>query len=856
MIHLRIDNIDIETQEGSTILVAARNAGIDIPTLCHDERLKPYGSCRMCMVEVIGRGKFLPACTTPAVDGITVFTATPEIKRMRQAVLEMLLLHHPLECPVCDAAGECSLQDYAHSMGSHTNRFSAKRRDDPVDRRAPLIEINTRRCILCGKCIRICDEVQGVHAIDVVSRGLLTVISPAFGEPLQCEFCGQCISVCPVGALYTSVQKNRMRAWFLKNTVTVCNYCGTGCQIELRTHGDIVHRVRAPSGAGVNRGNLCGRGRFGFEFINSDHRLQTPLVRRDGTLQEASWDEALRFAAERLDFIKRSFGGSAIAGIGSARCTNEDNYLFQKFLRAGLQSGNIDSCAHFGFCARQEAARMAWGTPVVPNGPDTLTDADLMLVVESDISDTNPVFALNMLDKKLRGKTRLVSIAAKYSKIVRHSDLWLKLCPGTAISLLNALAAEILPHTPSEVRTVPGFSDFEKSLQETSLQEAAVQTGLTTDEILALAAMLRESRRPVIILSLGIWETTKSADTVLAAANLALLKGMGPDGVAVPAEFANLQGLCDMGVLPDLGPGYLDLSNNKSRLQLEHAWSQTVPVRPGLPFDAWLSAGTVRALYIMGENPLVTFPDRAAVERFLDSLDFLIVQELFLTETARMAHVVLPACSFAEKDGTFTSADPAVQTLHRALAPRGRSRPDWEIICSLSAHLGFPLHYACAFDITREITALVPAYRNAVPDGMQQPRSMLPCDLPRPRFNPVRFTQQALTCAEYPLGLFMGCLLQHSGTLGTYNPGLMSAQGAGELLLSPADARHAGLVSGDQVRIISASGEACSRARVDKHIREGFIFGCGHFSSEGMNRLSGFRSAHEYGVIPVRLEKR
>ncbi|MEJ2324851.1 MAG: molybdopterin-dependent oxidoreductase, partial [Nitrospirota bacterium] len=432
-IDIKINGRDIKAEPGATILEAAMKNGIYIPNMCWDRRLTPYGGCRLCVVEVEKSPKLMAACSTPVQPGMAIQTETPKLLKARKTVLELLLVHHPLDCPICDKAGECELQDLAFKYGPSEARFQAKRKHEPESTAAPLVERNPNRCILCGKCVRICGDHQGVHAINLLGRGFKSKVSPAFEETLDCEFCGQCIDICPVGALGSKPYRYRSRVWFMEDKDTICPYCGSGCTVTLSIREGTIVRSRGIDGKGISRGDLCGKGRFGFDFVHSDRRLKTPLIRKDGELVGVTWEEALFHVAQKLSEVKAKHGPEAIGAIGSQRCSVEDNYMLQKFMRSVVGTGNIDSFARFGYANIQEGARQVFGLNTLPIKYDSPLAADVIFVVESDITSTHPVFGLNILKAKRMHGARLIVADPKATKLTRHSSEWLRIRPGTSV---------------------------------------------------------------------------------------------------------------------------------------------------------------------------------------------------------------------------------------------------------------------------------------------------------------------------------------------------------------------------------------------------------------------------------------
>ena len=797
MIEFVINGKNIQAQPKTTILQAALANGIYIPHLCWDRRLLPYGGCRLCLVEVEGMHKFLASCSTPVKAGMIIRTETPKLEKARRTVLELLLVHHPLDCPVCDKAGECDLQDLAFKYGPVASRFADERKHEPESTAAPLIERNANRCILCGKCVRICKEHQGVGALNLIGRGFKTKVSPAFEETLDCEFCGQCVDACPVGALGTKSYKFRSRVWFMDEQENICPYCSVGCTSVLSLRDGQILRARGKDGVGISKGDLCPRGRFGFDFIESEHRLSTPLLRKEGKLEPASWQEALEFTAMRLAEIKEAHGPRAIGALGSERCSVEDNYMLKKFMSLSLGSKNVDSRTRLGYAKQVEALKKTFGISRLALDLDAPLKADVIFVLESDLTSTHPVYGLKALAAHRDLKATLIVADPRESKLSRWSSQWLRIRPATGVALVNGIMSALIEADlfDKKAEAVKGFDELKKTLERYKPSAAAVMAGVSEQDIRHAASALAAAKNPMFMACFGSSENTKGEGTALALMDLAILLGRGPEALGLPPEFANTMG---------------------TQMVLEGG-------ETGLDAVEMLYGGQMKALVIMGENPVVTFPDTTRVMNTLGGLELLVVQDIMMTATAKLAHVVLPASGWGEKEGTFVGMTGKPQKIVKCLSEIGQGIPDWKIL----RNLGRLMHT----DLDAKSFAGLSA--SALADIEQRQETA------HPVFIPVEQETRESADGGHPLLFATGNLMQHSGSLTTISNNLDSAAPDAYLQINPSDADARRIYNDSFVKVSGRNGEAIYlKARVTDEVPQGMVFAPAHFAHAKVNLLT------------------
>jgi len=874
-ISLTIDGRELIACRGRTILQVALANGIDIPHLCYDPRLTPSGACRLCVVEIDGQPGLHTSCTRLAEPGMVVMTETEAVRASRKSTLELLLSEHNITCTTCDADGDCLLQDYAYRYQADENRFpsvatAAGRENYTSGNRA--IVYDPSKCVRCQRCVKICAEGVLAEALTMKGRALSVEVSTAFDLPLNdtaCVTCGQCVGACPTGALSDSAAVGRGRAKDLDKVRTTCPYCGVGCQLDLnidRGRNRIV-RVTSEVGCVPNDGNTCVKGRFGLDFVAHEDRLRTPLIRRRGKLEPATWEEALDHAAARLAKIRKAHGSDAVGGLSSAKCTNEENYIHQKFMRAVIGTNNIDHCARLCHASTVAGLARAFGSGAMTNSIDDFDRAGAIFVIGSNTTECHPVIGSAILRAAAQRRVPLIVADPRRIRLAEFAAVHMQQRPGTDVALINAMMRVILDERLEDrdfiTGRTEGFDELRAAVEPYTPEMAQKITGVPAKDIVRAARLYAEAPAASIVYSMGITQHTTGTDNVLSLANLAMLTGnAGKPGTGVnPLRGQNnVQGACDLGALPNVYPGYQKVDDDAVRAKFEKAWREALPPTPGLTVVEMMNAaaeGGLKALYIMGENPMLSDPNITHVEEGLRNLEFLLVQDIFLTETAQLADVVLPATSFAEKDGTFTNTERRVQRVRRAVEPPGEARVDWRIICDLARQLGYDMDYPDASAIEDEIAGLSPIYGGIHYDRIEEVGLQWPCpDRDHPgtpilhkgnfsrglgKFHPVEFIPaRELPDDEYPIVLTTGRMLEH------FHTGSMSRRSAvldwlvpeGFVEMSIADAEHLGVSNGGKVRMRSRRGQVEVAARVTDRIEAGTVFLAFHFREAPANRLT------------------
>jgi predicted molibdopterin-dependent oxidoreductase YjgC len=794
-VKLTIDHVEVVVEKGKTILEAAQSAGIRIPNLCYDRRLIPFGACRLCVVQQKGKSELLPSCFTPAKEGMEILTHSPEIIESRRLQLQLILLNHPMTCPRCEKEGDCGLQSLVYEYGVEDTLYPWERTAFPADDVSSLLQRDPNKCILCGRCARICDEVQGVGELSFTRRGVKTAIDTDFQRPLQCEFCGQCLDTCPVGAITSDRFDKRTKSWELTETTTPCPYCGCGCSLTMGSKEGEVKYVFSDPEKGPSDGNLCVKGRFGWDFIDHPERIKAPLLRQNGTFKEVSWEEALRFVTSEFDSIKGQYGPEAIAGMTSTRLTTEEIYLFQKLLRDGLGTDQIVLGDSQSLRSLKEGLTETLGWAASTNSIREIRNADCLLVIGADPGQTNPIVKNEIHLAIRRNRAHLIVLGYQDIDLSRATHLsplfpssfTLLGKPGTEVSTLNAMIQTILKTGLEDKKFIEEKTEGIKELKE---RMAALEPFEGNREKMEAAAKLfAQARKAMILIASGPWSSLDLKGISIASANLALLTGhLGKEsnGILLLLEKCNDQGAIDLMTLFDG-----EMKGEKDLFQKA-------------------AEGRLKALYLVGRDPLASSP--APVRKALEKMPLLIAQDLFMTQTARMAHVVLPACSFVEKSGTFTNLEGRVQRLNPLRPPIGQSKSDFHIFQQLLRLFERPDPGPTTETVFEEISRILPHTKN-VQDGEMWSKGVpylhgngMPTG--KAKFVPLEVRKPQPQPEAYPYQIVQKPSLFQSGLLSKKSDNLMKVSEKPYLEMNREDAQSLKIEDQEVIQVSTQQGQS------------------------------------------------
>lgn len=891
---LSIDNQEVTVPKGTTILEAAKGLGVEIPTLCHLKELAPDGSCRMCVVEVEGgrRGGLTTACTAHCQEDMVVATHSEKVADSRRFILDLLLSNHKLECFSCGKNGDCQLQQYALDYGIDATSFTEGKRMPchQEDTSNPFFSYDPEKCIMCRRCARVCQLRQGRDVLSIANRGFETKMMPSYGQAFDqsiCESCGNCVSSCPTGAL-TAKDMKEYRKWETQKIPTTCPHCGTGCQMNLLVKNNRLVGVEPLDGP-ANKNLLCVKGKFAsYKFVGSGDRLTEPLIKRNGIFEPASWEEALTLVSSKFNEIKAENGPDALAGFSCSRATNEDNYVFQKMVRAAFGTNNVDNCARVCHSASVHGLAQTLGSGAMTNPiADITEDVDMILLVGSNPEEAHPVIGAQIRQAIQRG-TQVVVVDPRKINLVKDSALHLQVQAGTNVAFANGMMHVILKEGLADRHFIEerteGFSDLEKMVADYTPEKVAEICHIHPEDLIQAARMYAKAEKAPIIYCLGVTEHSTGTEGVMSMSNLAMLVGkVGKPGCGVnPLRGQNnVQGACDMGCMPYDFPGYQKVNNPEVIDKFEKAWHVPLNRNTGLTSTKVLpaaTAGNVKGLYIFGEDPIVTDPDTGHVRQALESLDFLVVQELFMTETAAYADVVLPGISYAEKDGTFTNTERRVQRVRKAVEPRGQAREDYEIFCEVMTRMGYPCAYESAKEIMKEISAVTPSFGGINYERLEKESLQWPCrSLTDPGtpimhvgsfargkglFKAIPYKQaQELPDEEYPYLMSTGRMLYHYNTraMTGRTEGINQIANHSYIEINAVDAQALGIQEGDKVEVHSRRGKIETYAAVGNRVFPQEVFMTFHFPDRNVNEITNavfddIATIPEYKVCAVAIK--
>ncbi|HAP3862904.1 formate dehydrogenase subunit alpha [Enterococcus faecalis] len=891
---LSIDNQEVTVPKGTTILEAAKGLGVEIPTLCHLKELAPDGSCRMCVVEVEGgrRGGLTTACTAHCQEDMVVSTHSEKVADSRRFILDLLLSNHKLECFSCGKNGDCQLQQYALDYRIDATSFTKGKRMPchQEDTSNPFFSYDPEKCIMCRRCARVCQLRQGRDVLSIANRGFETKMMPSYGQAFDqsiCESCGNCVSSCPTGAL-TAKDTKEYRKWETQKIPTTCPHCGTGCQMNLLVKNNRLVGVEPLDGP-ANKNLLCVKGKFAsYKFVGSGDRLTEPLIKRNGIFEPASWEEALTLVSSKFNEIKAENGPDALAGFSCSRATNEDNYVFQKMVRAAFGTNNVDNCARVCHSASVHGLAQTLGSGAMTNPiADITEDVDMILLVGSNPEEAHPVIGAQIRQAIQRG-TQVVVVDPRKINLVKDSALHLQVQAGTNVAFANGMMHVILKEGLADRHFIEerteGFLDLEKMVADYTPEKVAEICHIHPEDLIQAARMYAKAEKAPIIYCLGVTEHSTGTEGVMNMSNLAMLVGkVGKPGCGVnPLRGQNnVQGACDMGCMPYDFPGYQKVNNPEVIDKFEKAWHVPLNRNTGLTSTKVLpaaTAGNVKGLYIFGEDPIVTDPDTGHVRQALESLDFLVVQELFMTETAAYADVVLPGISYAEKDGTFTNTERRVQRVRKAVEPRGQAREDYEIFCEVMTRMGYPCAYESAKEIMEEISAVTPSFGGINYERLEKESLQWPCrSLTDPGtpimhvgsfargkglFKAIPYKQaQELPDEEYPYLMSTGRMLYHYNTraMTGRTEGINQIANHSYIEINAVDAQALGIQEGDKVEVHSRRGKIETYAAVGNRVFPQEVFMTFHFPDGNVNEITNavfddIATIPEYKVCAVAIK--
>jgi formate dehydrogenase major subunit len=861
-----------KAEAGQTVLQVAGDNGINIPTLCHLPELTPCGACRVCLVEVEGMQNLVAACSHPAAEGMKILTHSERVLNARRFVVELLLSDHPLDCMTCEKAGDCALQNLAYDLGLTGSRMEGERHHYPIDDSNPFIVRDYNKCILCRRCIRACDEITGIVALAQSNRGFDTKVATDFDGTLQdsnCVFCGQCVQVCPVGALTAKKGKGLARSWETKKVRTTCPYCGVGCQLNLHVKGEQIVKITGVEDGMPNQGRTCVKGRFGYDFIYSKDRLTTPLIRQEnGEFKEASWDEALDLVASKFKEIIKESGPDAVAGISCARSINEDSYNMQKLFRAVFQTNNIDHCARVCHAPTVAGLAASFGSGAGTNSIIEYKNAKMFFLIGTNMTEAHPVASYYVKQAKRNG-AKLIVVDPRNHEMAKLADIFAQIKVGSDVAFLNGIMNVLINEDLYDKKFVAdcctGFEELKKKVMEYPPERAAGISGVSAEKIVRIAREMAATRPSMLIYTLGITEHSCGTNNVMSCANLQMLLGnMGVEygGVNPLRGQNNVQGACDMGALPVVFAGYQGVTVPENREKFAKAWGvKNLPDKPGLMINAMMEGlldKKIRGLWVFGENLANAEPNIAHAEKCLSSAEFLVVQDIFPNETTRFAHVILPSASWCEDEGTFTSLERRVSMVRKIKEPPGIAKPNWWIFKELARKMGHNWESNSGRDLCdNELAVLCPMFAGIKFSRIENDGLQWPCPSEDHPGTPIvhrdgKFTHgkgilkgiewtppEEVADKDYPFVLSTGRRLsQYHTRTQTGRSGMDFIYSRETADISIEDARAKGIEDGDMVIVESRRGKVTVPARVTDTVQKGMVWMTFHYREGNCNWLT------------------
>ena len=880
-VRITIDGRQIEAENGANLLQLAKDNGIQIPSLCYHRKLTPTGACRLCLVKIKGMNGLIASCTVQIKEGMEVIAFDQELEATRRYLLDYLLAEHN-EANDDTHTDELLALIKRYDLENVANRKYPsvwKSMNYPIDDSSPVLTYDASKCIKCFRCIKACDEVQGKNVLSFTDRGIASFIIAGFGKwsESECDGCGECIQLCPTGAIVEKPHRDEIKLDKIDIKVkTTCPYCGVGCQIEMLVQDGKILRSNGIEQQWPNDGRLCIKGRFGYDFIQSKERLTHPLIKKNGRFVKASWDEALDLIATKFNETLEKYGNEALAGYSSAKCTNEDNYIFQKFIRCVVGNNNVDYCTRLCHASTVTAMLRSIGDGAGSNSIEDFETTDCLLVCGNNIIETHPITA-TYVKRGISKGMQVIIIDPKWTPLVKHAKIWLQPRLGTDVALLNGMIHSIIKDDLIDEEFIlsrldggrEAFEELKKICQKYTPQYVEAITGVPKSKMIEAARIYATSPTAMIATGMGMSQQLTGTNNVFSLINMMLICGqIGKEraGIDPPRGQNNVQGATDVGASPINYPGYIPIGNDENRRKVAGIWGvpfETLSSKPGLTTVEIVKAayeGKVKALYIMGENPMLTDPNLNHAKAAFEKLDFLVVQDIFHTETTPFADVILPAASFAEKNGTFVNSDRRVLRVRKVVDSPGEARQDWEIIQEIARRMGKPMTaYKDESEIFDEITKVTPMMGGINYERIEQQGIQWPCpDKNHPgtptlflekfntangkaKLNPVDYLpQNEKTSYEYPFLLNSGRILfqYHSSTMSRKNEALNAFANKSYVLMHSNDAAKNKLENGCSVKLTSARGELQTTLRISDEVLEGELFMPWHFSESAVNNLT------------------